>query len=747
MDYEFLNSAVERDNIILPNSDKINPFLLKNNYTEIIKAIDFIASKEKFLYIHGFMGTGKRQFINYVSDFFNKDVIKLEYYCKNATVCDDILLAFSEIIDNHSLSKAINLNTKITTLNVKFQQQVSSIKKPFIIILHSLDDILEENKKLVAESFSKIAREENVKIIVSTRAMMQDVLGDLEENRKIFLKAFSKDIFKEFLLANKINSPERTLEDFYTYTRGYYFYTALTVKIIQAMKIELSEFLQKFTQSGMTFDSYLGVTYINLIPTAIRNFFWFLRTIRHGLTLNALAVFELYDEFSIEYLKTNLMLFQVGETIYVQDYFLQDIDISIPVKTEIKLHKYIIGIYENQLKEQLKNRALLISRQAMRAEIEYHSNCIHNLQSGVKEQKIKPEPEKIVETKSTAVHADTSISMLITNAENLAQGKKYTEAIEAFQKITEKEGLDLSSLVEVRGKLARLYKEIGNYPMSVHFYELVETYYKQHNEFINLMYLYYEMTDLYYKLYKNERAIETIKKVIYSVDTPQSLMVSACTLLGNIYSDINNPDGAYSYYQKALESLEEEVNNETLAELYFKYALANDDKGEMETAFEYYNKCISIQSPYCALAYSNLASCYFDNENYNDALNCFFKAYELEKNNNNYEGIYYTASHIAKIYMKESPENAIEYLMEAKQSAEFINEDFYVLEASIALGDYYYNKPEDSKKGLKEYFKAKSIALRLGKTIDIAKIEARIQDMKFRMSSADFTEIENRYDR
>ncbi len=332
MEYEFLNSSIEKDNIILPTSDKINPFLLKNNYADIIKAIDFIAAEEKFLYVHGFMGTGKRQFINYVTEFLNKDVIKLEYYCKNATVCDDILLAFSDIIDNLSISKAINLNAKITTLNVKFQQQISSIKKPFLIILHSLDDILPENKALVSECFSKLLKEDNIKIIVSARALSPEILAGASEDRKIFLKAFTKEIFKDFLASNQITAAERTLEDFYKYTRGYYYYTALTVKIIQAMKIDLSEFLQKFAQSDMSFDSYLGVTYINLIPTTIRNFFWFLRTIRHGLSLNALAVFELYDEFSIEYLKTNLMIFQVHETIYVQDYFLQDIDISIPEK-------------------------------------------------------------------------------------------------------------------------------------------------------------------------------------------------------------------------------------------------------------------------------------------------------------------------------------------------------------------------------------------------------------------------------
>lgn len=750
MEYEFLDHSIEKDNIILPNSDKINPFLLKNNYADIFKAIDFVASDEKFLYIHGFMGTGKRQFINYITEFLSKDVIKLEYYCKNATVCDDILLAFSDIIDNLSISKAVNLNAKITTLNVKFQQQISSIKKPFLIILHSMDDILDENKALIADCFSKLLKEDNVKIIVSTRALNTEVLGEASEDRKIFLKAFTKEVFKDYLVSNQITAAERTLEDFYKYTRGYYYYTALTIKIIQAMKTDLSEFLQKFAQSEMSFDSYLGVTYINLIPTTIRNFFWFLRTIRHGLTFNALAVFELYDEFSIEYLKTNLMIFQVDETIYVQDYFLQDIDISIPEKTEIKLHKYIIGIYEGQLKEPLKNRALLISRQAMRAEIEYHTNCIHNIQNGIKE---KQETASVVVEEKPAVaevsktEAELSISKQIETASLLAQDKKYTEAIEAFLRILDIEGIDLPTLVEVRSKLAKLYKQIGNYSSASHYYELVETYYIQHNELINLTYLHYEMTDLYYKMYKNERAIETVKKVIYSVDTPQSLMVSACILLGNIYSDMNNSDGAYSYYKKALESLDENVEDETLAELYFKYALANDDRDELDTAFEYYNKCIAIKSPYQALAYSNLASCYYDNESYSDAKNCFLKAYEIEKSNNNYDGIYYTAYHLAKICLRENSENALKYLLEAKSSAEFINEEFYMLETSIALGDYYYNYPDKYKDGLREYFKAKKLADRLGKTVDMTKISQRIQDMKLRMPKEAFEEIEKRYDR
>lgn len=750
MDFNFLDSSIDKENIILPNSDKINPFLLKNNHTEIIQAVDFLASKEKFLYIHGFLGTGKRQFINYVCDFLSRDVIKLEYYCKQATVCDDILLSFSDIIDNQTISKAINLNAKITTLAVKFQQQISSIKKPFVIILHSLDDVLQENSKLIIDCFSKIVNEENVKLIVSTRAQNPSVMGDLDEDRKIFLRAFTKSLFREYLESYKITASDKTFEDFYSYTRGYYFYTALSIKLMQGMNVDLTEFLAKFNQSGMSFDSYLAGAYINLLPAVIRNFFLFLKTIRHGLSLNALAVLEVYDEFSIEYLKTNLMIFQSGEMVYVQDYFLQDIDIPVPDKTLIKLHKYIAGIYEKQLKEPLKNRAIMISRQALRAEIEYHNECISEIESG---KKVKQESEPIPTTTQTAPvsndQQEVSVAEQIKLAENCVTERNLTGAIEILRNILDKENLDLHTLVDVRQRLAKLYKTIENFKMASHYYELVEVYYEQNKEFINLNYLYYEMTDLYYKMYKHDRAIETIKKVIYSVDTPQSLMVSACTLLGNIYSDKNNPSETYSYYKKALESLDENTEPDVLCELYFKFALANDDKGDIEQAFEYYNKCVSLagDNSYKALAFSNLGVCYFESGNFDDAESCFKKAYDIEKSKNNFDGVYYNSSYLAKIYSKKNPKMALEYLFEAKKSAEFINEEFYILQATLALGDYYYNSQNFHNEALAEYFKAKNIALRMEESSDINKIERRINDMKLRMNSDDFEKIERKYDR
>ena len=577
--------------------------------------------------------------------------------------------------------------------------------------------------------------------------MIQDILGETKFDKKIFLKGFSKENFKDFVRSNQINGTEQAFEDFYKQSRGYYYYTALAIKIMQAMNINLNDFLTKITMSGMSFDSFLGMTYINLIPNSIRNFFWFLRSIRHGISINALAILELYDEFSISYLKNNLMIYQEEEILYVQDYFQQDIDISIPAKTEIRLHKYIMGIYEKELKEPLQTRSIMISRQALRSEIEYHKNRISELENGKQEPEKPSKNQTNKETKQPVSEEQNNINNRITEIKKLAEAKQYTDAIEGYKKIIDEFNPDKNSLAEIRVELGRLYFDIKDYAKAQHYYELAQMYYEKQEEFINLNYLYYELINLYDAMYKTERAIETAQKVIYSVDTPQSLMVDACIRLGNIYTDNSNLDEAYKYYVKAVESFDENITTEKKCELYFKLALVCDENGNEEPAFEYYNKCLSIDehNSYKAAAYSNLGSCHYEKGEIEEAENCFLNAYKLEKENNNYEGIYYVASYLAKIYIElHNNDKAYNYLTEAKQSAEFINEDYYILEATIALGDFYYDDKEKNKEALTEYLKAQKIAQNMG-TIDINKIQERIEDMKLRMNSFDIQEIEERY--
>lgn len=753
----FLKNTIENIENYLPDSDKINSCLLKNNENEIKSALEFLKNDEKFLYIHGFLGTGKRQFINYICEFLENDVIRLEYFCKESTVCDDILLNFLEIIKQSSDIKTVSINSKITLLSTKFINQISTIKKPIFIILHTLDNIAEHNIKAVTAVLNNALKENNVKLIITTKGLQPSIINEREEDRNIFLKAFSKEIFNEYLTTNNIEYSDRQSEDLYNITRGYYFYTAISVKIIQLLQISVGEFVRKIQESGMTFDSFIGYEYLNLIPQAIRNFFWFLRSLRHGISINALAVIDIYDETSIEYLRNNLVIFISNETIYLHDYFAQQVDIIIPDKTAIRLHKYIIKIYEEQLKEPIETRAILISRQALRAEIEYHGQIISQIESGdfnkndaIEElQQEQPPKDTFTQLQANDKEQPSDTSADIQQIKTLTLEKKYTEAIELCLKLLENNEIGLTTLVDIRLKLAKLYKACGEYSLSSKYYELVAEYYKHHNENINLNYLYYDLTDVYHLQYKNERAIETIKKVIYSVDTPQSLLVSACTLLGNIYSSINNPKDAYSYYKKALDSLNENVDSETLAELYFKFALSNDEKDDIKTALEYYDKCIGIGEPnlYKASAYSNIAACYYEMGNSSEALKNYLIAYDIEKNNNNYDAIYYNSSKIAQIYIEEGSDEALKFLIEAEQCADFLDEPFYMITSSIAIGDYYYNIPEKMKDSLIKYFKAKKIAERTYDEENIKNINRRIKDMQIRLGKNKFEEIQKRYDK
>ena len=746
MNYNFLDSSIDVENFVLPSSKNITPILLKNNNLEVVKALKFLSSTNKILNVHGFLGTGKRQFINYFSEFIAKDVVKLNYYCKAATVCDDIQIALINYLENNNLAPNFNVSMKIVTLSTKLMQYISSLKRPILIILHSFDDILDENKKNVIEFIKQLEQFDNIKLVFSTKAMQIELFDDLKFS-KIFLKGLNKKLFKEYLTQNNVEATDTVIEDFYKYTRGYYYYTALSIKIMQSMDITLMDFLQRFAAAKKGFDYYLGTEYLNLVPATIRNFFWFLRTVRHGLSFNALSLLELYDDFSVEYLKANLMIFVENEVIYVQDYFLQNIDISIPTKTEIKLHKYIINIYEKQLKEPTSSRVIPISRQALRAEIEYHNQCIIEIESG-KNRFIQIDNDNDVESEIDDNTENSNSTVMSENERFSSEIAEKMKAIDELLKVLDYEKIDSFTLVEVRFKLARLYKIQKNYHKAEHFYSLVEVYYKHHNEIINLNYLYYEITDLYFLMYKHERAIETIKKVIYSVDTPKYLLLLACVLLGNIYSSLNKTDEAFEYYHKAVETIDEYTEEHILAELYFKYALAYDDRGNENKAFEYYDKCINLkqENPYKSLALANIASCYYDNDNYSDAKDCFLKAYKIEKKNNNFDGIYYSASFLAKICKKMKTNDVLEYLKEAKQCAEFINEDFYLLESSIALGDFYYNDANNTQEALDEYCNARKIAKKLGSSIEIAKIEQRIDDMKLRMDTAIFKEIEKKYE-
>ena len=188
---------------------------------------------------------------------------------------------------------------------------------------------------------------------------------------------------------------------------------------------------------------------------------------------------------------------------------------------------------------------------------------------------------------------------------------------------------------------------------------------------------------------------------------------------------------------------------ETLSELYFKYALCSDDKNDISTAIEYYEKCININkdpkvNKFLSSAYSNIATLYLEKRDNAIAVKNFLQAYKIDEANNNYDGIYFSATKLAQIMQRKLPDKAIFYFKKAKQCAEKLNDIFYMASSLLALGDFYYGQKQDEL-ALDEYFTALDLVKNDFSKDNIAKIEMRINDIKFRIGAEKFAVIPNEY--
>ena len=290
---------------------------------------------------------------------------------------------------------------------------------------------------------------------------------------------------------------------------------------------------------------------------------------------------------------------------------------------------------------------------------------------------------------------------------------------------------------------------MSNWENSLKYYELAREFYEQTLEKAKENYIKLNIANIYYETYKQDKARTYLMDIINSDNMPEVLTTKAYIALANLEDSLSNINSAYEYYKKAISISRPAMDTETLSELYFKYALVADDKGDIPVALEYYQKCIDLSSDenlnkYLSAAYSNIATLHLEKNEREIAAKYFLKAYELDEKNNNYDGMYFSASKLAQTEKKVSKEKTIEYLNKAKECAEKLNDTFYMASATLATGDYYYSQ-KDNEQALLEYLKAFEIAKNNFSRDNLSKIQMRIDDIKFRIGTARFQQIETEF--
>jgi len=233
MNYNFTEHDFDKKLLTTNEVSGINRFLLENNAKQVDLIHNFLTNPIKLLLVAGFMGTGKNALVEHALTSLNPESIILNYNCFETTILDDILLTFFEEF------KKLTAFEKITPPKVKtenFTQKINAyfqeIQKPILVVINSFDAILKVNKPEILGFINHLCNLENVKVILISRTF--DTTEFLTKFEKVTILALEKSIFEKYLRSEDFKQIGPLSDELYKHTRGYFFYTTLSLKIMNS---------------------------------------------------------------------------------------------------------------------------------------------------------------------------------------------------------------------------------------------------------------------------------------------------------------------------------------------------------------------------------------------------------------------------------------------------------------------------------------------------------------------------------
>lgn len=783
----------------IPKEYPVDLCLIENNEKQIGQICDFLSGDKKLLLVNGFRGSGKSQVVNFTTGFVDSDVLVLHYTCFETTILDDMLLSFFETFRNYTLlGKIVPPKIKVENFTQKINSYFQTVNNPILIVLDSFEAVVKENKSEIVNFIKHLSQFSNVKIVLVAKTFLTEDFDGIDFD-KVTTLAFSQKVFEKYLKDNGIKQIGVLSNELYKLSKGYYNYLRLTVNIINLRQLSLVGFLELYSKSYMPFSEFIIREALALIDPVSAHLFRLLTVMRIPIHIKLLKSLHLYDEGRVMFFMQNSLLACDGECIYLKDIFREVIENQIPENVMIKLHSACIDLYNTQLPLKPLERDLMLSRQTMRNEIEYHSIFIPK-KPVINPQVVQPlvvesvvvtpapeplaEPVVVEETKDEKIDkisfiiedeavldgiADSINDFIVTTAQdnrlkqdslgmNLSQiinaAKKeeqnynYKRVVMLYQNALTKTSDDdfYTFLPLIYTKLAKAYQNLSDWYEALEYYNQAQDFYFNASNMFKVYEIKLEIANVYYAMYKHENAKFVISELEKAADLPKELAIKTNLIAAKLSNDIN---AEYSYYKKSLPLVELGTDKSVVSELYYKFAASSDEKDDPRTAAEFYKKCIDIDSnpkhnPYLSMALANLAELYDEAGAVKHAIKYYNDSIKIDTLTKNYNGLYYSAIHLAEIYSSSSDQKCLEYMNKAYEYAKILKEPFYIAGASLEIGDFYFLR-RNNEMAYKYFITALNVAKDSFSKDNLDKISSRIEDIKKRITSQELETYQRKY--
>ena len=781
-------------------------FLIENNEKQIEQLCEFFQNDEKLIFVNGFKGVGKSTIVDFVSTYFAQNCLTIKYNCFETTILDDMLLSFFETFKKYTLQgRIIPPRIKTENFTQKINSYFNSIHCPIVIILNSFESILKSNKQDILSFFKHLTTFQNIKIVITSRTFIAEDFQDIPCARTTVL-ALSEQIFEKYLRANGIKNIGVLSNELYKQSKGYYNYVHLSVILMHLREYSLVQFLERFSKSFMPFQEYVLREALALVDPVSAHLFRLLTVMRIPIHVNLLKSLHLFNEERVMFFISNSILSVDGECLYLRDSFRDIVEHQIPENVMVKLHSACVDLYNTQLPLKPLERDLCLSRQTMRNEIEYHSMFIpkkpvlnssktqfievnpavevvpetipvpksENLDSQTEHEETKEEKinkisfiiedeavldgiadsikdfisEQVQTTQFEEEHSSLSLTQLLNQAKQEEQKYNYKYVIMLYQNALTKKDDDnfYKFLPTIYVKLAQAYKHLSHWYEALEYYTQAQDFYFNASNKDKVCEIKLEIANIYYIIYKHDNARYILTELENNSDLSDEMRIKVNLALAKLTDNMNSE---YDYYKKSLPLVSLETDKSVVAELYYKFAGASDEKNNTKTAVTYYKKCIELDSnpyhnKYLAAALANIAELYDEAGSSKYAIKYYNESMRIDEVMKNYNGLYHSSVHLAEIYSSINQDKSLDYMNQALVYAKQLNEPFYIAGACLELGDYYLLR-KNMEKSYKYFVDAYEIAKHSFSKDNLDKILSRLDDIKRLISEQEFKLLQDKY--
>lgn len=632
----------------------VEPSLIENNEKQIEQISRFLTGDKKIALVSGFHGCGKSDVINFVVRNLKDDVLILHYTCFETTILDDIMLCFYELFRSFVLRGIIEQpKIKADSFTQIINSYFNSVQNPIIIIIDSYEAVVKENRAEIIDFLMHLSKFPNVKIIILSNKFNQETFENCD-CEKVSVLALSQKLFEKYLKDNGIKNIGIFSNELYKISKGYYKNIVMAVNVMKLRKLSLVKFMENYSKSYMTYSEFIVREALSFVDPVSAHLFKLLTVMRIPIHINLLKSLNLYDEEQVLYFIQNSILSYEGNCIYLKEQLRNVIENQIPNNVMIKLHKACIDLYNTQLPLKPNERDLLLSRQTMRNEIEYHSMFLPKRPviqkntpqpaeeaapqpeqttvpepaepSGQPEQPEKPQEEETKQDKikkisfifedesmlddiadsinafmsaneQTAKIEKESSSLPLRQILNMAKSEEknynYKQVVLLYQTALTKTSDEnfFTFLPSIYIRLAQTYLHLSDLYNALEYYTQALDFYYNASDTGKVYEMKLEIANIYYAMFKYDNAKFILDELEKVQELPNELKIKVNLTAAKL---TDNPNAEYEYYKRSIPLVEIKTNKAAVSELFCKYAVSCNEHDDLRSAVQFYLKCIDL---------------------------------------------------------------------------------------------------------------------------------------------------------